>query len=242
MALADDFNKLSPKVKALLIGALFVLVGVAYYLYMLQPSLEQRAVVKTKLTEVEQKVAERERIAAQKERFLKEVALLKEAFQLALAKLPDQREIPGLFQAVSVAGREAGMDFLLFEPKASAKPADKKAPDVKANLKPSDQRAEQKQDQKPDGKAGPAKPGEPDRFYDEIPVSVKVKGVFNNVVYFFDKVAKLPRIINIEEISITQGKDGAGKATYIETSCTIKTYMFLEKKEGPAQKANEKAK
>lgn len=238
MALADDFNKLSPKVKALLIGALFVLIGIADWLYMLQPSLEQRAVVKAKLTDVEQKVAERERIAAQKERFLKEVALLKEAFHLALAKLPDQREIPGLFQAVSVAGREAGMDFLLFEPKASAKPAEKKTPDVKANLKPSDQRAEQK----PEGKAAQAKPAEPDRFYDEIPVSVKVRGVFNNVVYFFDKVAKLPRIVNVEEISMGMGKNGAGKAWSIETSCTIKTYMFLEKKEDPARKPNEKAK
>jgi type IV pilus assembly protein PilO len=164
-------------------------VGVAYWLYLLQPSLEVRTSLKAKLTDVEQKVAERERIAAQKERFVKEVALLQEAFRLALAKLPDQREIPGLFHAVSVAGKEAGMEFLLFEPKASVKPADKKGPDVKANLKPSDQRAEQKP---AGGKGVPAKSAEPDRFYDEIPVNVRVKGLFNHVVFFFDKVAKLP--------------------------------------------------
>ena len=238
MALADDFKKLSPKVKAVLIGALFLFAGVADWLYLLQPSLEKRAVVKTKLTELEEKVAERERITAQKERFVKEVALLREAFRLALTKLPDQREIPGLFQAVSVAGREAGMDFLLFEPKASAKPADTKAPDVKANLKPSDQRAEQK----PDAKGTPAKSADPGRFYDEIPVSVKVKGAFNNIVFFFDKVAKLPRIVNIQDISMGQGKNGAGKAWNIETSCIIKTYMFSEKKEEPARNPNEKAK
>lgn len=238
MALADDFKKLNPKMKAALIGVVFLLVGVAYWLYLLDPSLETRTALKTKLTDVEQKVAERERIAAQKDRFMKEVALLKEAFHLALAKLPDQREIPGLFQAVSVAGREAGMDFLLFEPKAPTKPAEKKGPDVKANLKPSDQRAEQK----PADKGAPAKPAEPDRFYDEIPVSVKVKGEFNNIVLFFDKVAKLPRIVNIGDISMIQGKNASGKSWSIDTSCMIKTYMFLEKKEDPARKPNEKAK
>ena len=238
MALADDIKKLSPKAKAGIIAAAFILIGVAYWLYLLQPGLENRSALKTKLEETERVVAEKERIAAQKERFIREIKALREAFQLALTKLPDQREIPGLFQAVSIAGKEAGMDFLLFEPKPSEKPADKK-PDVKANLKPSDQRAEQKPgtDKKP-----AAASAEAEKFYDEIPVAVTINGGFNNTVFFFDKVAKLPRIINIDQITMGDGKDAAGKFRVINTSCTIKTYMFLEKQAKIEQKPDEKKK
>ena len=234
MALADDLKNLSSKQKALIVGAVFLLVGVAYWLYLLQPSLEKQGSLNAKLTEVEREVAEKEKIAKQRDRFVKEIKLLQEAFRLALAKLPDQREIPGLFQAVSVAGREAGMDFLLFEPKPPEKSAEKK-PDTKANLKPSDQRAEQ-------DKKSTAPSPESDKFYDEIPVRVIINGNFNHTVFFFDKVAKLPRIINIEDISMGEGKDVAGKGRVINTSCTIKTYMFLEKKADVPQKPDEKKK
>ncbi|MDD5168022.1 MAG: type 4a pilus biogenesis protein PilO [Syntrophales bacterium] len=239
MALADDFKKLSPKMKALLVAVVFLLLGAVFWLYLLQPSLEERGALKTKLADVERQVAEQERIASQKERFIKEVKILQEAFRLALTKLPDQREIPGLFQAVSVAGKGAGMDFYLFEPKPPEKPPEKPVEtksSVKDNLKPSDQRA----DAKPaEDKKGPA---ESDKFYEEIPVKVTINGGFNNTVYFFDKVSKLPRIINIEDIVMGDSKDTAAKVRVITTSCVIKTYMFLEKKEDNTRKANEKAK
>jgi type IV pilus assembly protein PilO len=243
MALADDLKKLSPKMKALLIGMAFLLVGVAYWLYLLQPSLEKRSALKTKLTEVENIVAEKERIAAQKDRFIKEIKLLKEAFNLALTKLPDQREIPGLFNAVSIAGRDAGMDFLLFEPAPPEKPkVEEKKPDTKANLKPSDQRAEQKPADDKAASAAKTPPSSQDKFYDEIPVKVTITGSFNNTIFFFDKVAKLPRIINIEQISMGDGKDTTSKVRVINTSCIIKTYMFLEKKSDSTGKTDEKTK
>ena len=235
MALADDLKKLSPKVKALLVAAVFLLVLVAYWLYLFSPSYEERAALQTKLAEVEKEVAEKELAAAQRERYVKEIKLLKEAFNLALAKLPDQREIPGLFQAVSVAGKTAGMDFLLFEPKPPERPAPQAG--IKANLKPSDQRAEQKPG---DAKAGPPPP--PDKFYDEIPVKVTVNGNFNNTLYFFDKVAKLPRIINVEQIAMGDGKDIPARGRVVNTSCIVKTYMFLEKKTDGTQKPDEKKK
>ncbi len=240
MALADDIKKLPPKMKILIIVAGFLLVGVAFWLYLLSPSLEKRGTLKTKLADIERVVAEKERIAAQKDRFVREIKVLKEAFQLALTKLPDQREIPGLFQAVSIAGKDAGMDFLLFEPKPPEKPKpEEKKPDVKANLKPSDQRA----DQKPSDGSKPGSPSpESDKFYEEIPVKVTINGGFNNTVFFFDKVAKLPRIVNIEEISMGEGKDTSAKVRVINTSCIVKTYMFLEKKTDVTRKPDEKTK
>ncbi|MDI9570793.1 MAG: type 4a pilus biogenesis protein PilO [Pseudomonadota bacterium] len=226
---AEDLKKLSPKMLALLLTVVFLLLGYFYWFFLFNDAWEKRTALQAKTEDLARQIADKERIAAQKDKFLKEVKALKEAFAVALAKLPDQREIPGLFQAVSVAGREAGIDFLLFEPKPPEKPAtpEGKGAEVRANLKPSDQRAEQKPGTPSKGGAAPA--GAADRFYEEIPVKVIVNGGFVNTVFFFDKVSRLPRIVNIEGVSIGDAKDVPGRGRLTVTSCEIKTYMFTEK-------------
>jgi len=229
----DDLKKLSPRTKIILVVAAMGLLGYFYWFFLFQPAWDKRSALLEKKGQLEGQIAEKERIVAQKGRYLKEVALLKEAFQLALTKLPDEKEIPGLLLSVATAGRSAGVNFVLFEPKPPEKVVEKadKGAEVRAGLKPSDQRAEQKQEQKPpEGKKPPAKAEAPQSFYDEIPVAVTVSGGFNNTVFFFDKVAKLPRIINIEEISMGDAKDVKGRGRVITTNCLIKTYMFTEKK------------
>ncbi len=226
----EDLKKLSPKMLALLLVVTFLLLGYFYWFLLFNDAWQKRSALQIKAAELSQQIAEKERIVAQKAKFLKEIALLKEAFALALTKLPDQREIPGLFQAVSVAGRETGIDFLLFEPKPPEKPPEKppdKGAEVRANLKPSDQRAEQKPGDQ--AKGGPKPPPVSDKFYEEIPVRVNITGGFNNVVYFFDKVAKLPRIINIMDITIGDAKDVPVRGRVVNTTCVVKTYMFTEK-------------
>ncbi len=66
-------------------------------------------------------------------------------------------------------------------------------------------------------------------FYAEIPVSIKVSGSYHNVAMFFDKVSRLSRIVNIDNISITAQK-GTKKGLSLATSCTAITYRFVEEK------------
>jgi len=167
------------------------------------------------------------------------VAALKASYSVALQKLPAQREIPGLFHSVSNAGKEAGVDFLLFEPKAAIPKTMDKEPKAASLLKPSDQR---QTDPKVDAKQKPgdvnkATSTQAEPFYEEIPVNVTVIGNFQNIVYFFEKVAKLPRIINISDMTMGDRKEVKGKGNVINTSCTIKTYMFVDKKEPMSEKA-----
>ena len=220
----DTLKNLSPKIKLILLAIVFALLGYFYYFLVLQGAIEQRATLQTKLAELQEQVDRQERIASQKAKYLKEVVDLKEAFKVALTKLPDKREIQPLFQAVATSGKFAGLDFLLFEPKPRPKTSEVK-PGVKDNLKPSDQRAEQKP---ADGKA-PAKPPEPEKFYEEIPVTVTISGRFHNTLSFFEKVAGLPRIINIENITMGEGAEIKGRGWVIKTNCIIKTYMFIDK-------------
>ena len=208
----EDLKKMSPKVMALLILVAYGLIGYFYYFFFLQSALHEKATLQTKLSELQREVTEKERIASQKTRFLQEVAALKTAFQEALNKLPDKREIQPLFQTVASLGKSAGLDFLLFKPKPPEPPSQRSP------------------EQKPvSGNEPPPRAVEPDTFYEEIPVTVSLSGHFHSTLSFFEKVATLPRIINIENISMGEGKDVKGYGRVIKIDCVIKTYMFVDK-------------
>lgn len=235
----DEIKKLSPKAKAAIVVLVIFLIGYFDWFYFLSDSIEKRTSMTQKLEELQGKIKEKERFALQLNKYKAEVAALKESYSVALQKLPAQREIPGLFHSVSNAGKEAGVDFLLFEPKAAIPKTMDKEPKAASLLKPSDQRQTDPKveaKQKP-GDVNKAISTQAEPFYEEIPVNVTVIGNFQNIVYFFEKVAKLPRIINISDTTMGDRKEVKGKGNVINTSCTIKTYMFVDKKEPMSEKA-----
>lgn len=61
-------------------------------------------------------------------------------------------------------------------------------------------------------------------FYAEIPVAMSIRGDYHNLAIFFDKVARLSRIVNINNITINRGKETRD----LNTSCTAVTYKFVE--------------
>jgi type IV pilus assembly protein PilO len=234
----NDIKKLSPKQKALIVVVVFLLLGGAYIsLFMVEP-FQKKGTLEAELSQLKAQVTEKKSKEQEKEKYIKEVNALKETLKVALTKLPDQREIPGLLYSVAQSGKDVGIDFILFEPKTT----ERKPPQAQqAGGKPAAAKAPE---QKPGAAAPAGAKGAPaqqpeEKFYEEIPVKVTVTGGFHNTVGFFEKVAKLPRIINIEDIVMSGGKEIKGRAKhYISTSCMIKTYMFTEKTE--EKKADEK--
>lgn len=81
-------------------------------------------------------------------------------------------------------------------------------------------------------------------FYAEIPVDVKLSGVFHDLAHFFDKIANLSRIVNISNIVIAtqKGRKDAGSINLLNTSCKITTYRFVEGKKGAKAKKGKKKK
>ncbi len=237
----NDIKRMSPQAKALAIILIFLIIAYLDYFFFIGDALQQKISLDKKIEETQVQIKEKEKIALQLDKYITDVTALRENYKVALQKLPDQREIPGLFHSVALAGKEAGIEFLLFEPRATVpKSLDKLSsedPKASALFKTSDQKqAEQKpaaDTTKPaDGKKAPV----PEPFYEEIPVGVSVMGTFQNIVYFFEKVAKLPRIINISDITMGDRKDVKGRGYVITASCTIKTYMFVDKKEKDGEK------
>ncbi len=77
-------------------------------------------------------------------------------------------------------------------------------------------------------------------FYAEIPVEIKVRGTYHDVAVFFDKVGKMPRIVNIAGVAMEGAKESMGRWE-ITTSCQATTFKFLEQKEGEGPKPKKEA-
>jgi type IV pilus assembly protein PilO len=80
-------------------------------------------------------------------------------------------------------------------------------------------------------------------FYAEIPVAMSLRGDYHNLAVFFDQVARLNRIVNIENIQMSRLKKGRGSKTStskeLTATCTAVTYKFIDE---PPKKVTTKKK
>ncbi len=62
-------------------------------------------------------------------------------------------------------------------------------------------------------------------FYKEIPISLEMKGNYHNVAIFFEKVGRMKRIMNIQNVNM---KPVSPRSTELNVTCEAITYTFLE--------------
>jgi type IV pilus assembly protein PilO len=75
------------------------------------------------------------------------------------------------------------------------------------------------------------KPEEPQQFYARVPIDLAVIGHYHDLGVFFDKISKLPRIINVVDFNMTRAKEARAKDdSAVRASCLLNTYRFVEKK------------
>jgi type IV pilus assembly protein PilO len=208
----DDLMKLPPKMKALLIGLVFVVLGYLAFTFFVQSAMDKHSDLEARLTDLRQQVVEKEKTAAQMGRYLREIEETKASFRTALLKLPGEKEIPELLASIANAGRNAGVDFIAFEPK----PPERKPPETRPAA--------------PKPPPAATKQAAPEKFYEEIPIKVQLTGGFHNTLSFFEATAKLPRIVNIEDIAMSDAQEVRGRGRVLKTSCTLKTYTFVDVK------------
>ena len=72
-------------------------------------------------------------------------------------------------------------------------------------------------------------------FYAELPVTVKINGSYHDIGTFAADVAKLPRIVTLNGISVAPLKDNS----VMTLDATIKTFRYLDEEEVADQKAKE---
>jgi Tfp pilus assembly protein PilO len=77
-------------------------------------------------------------------------------------------------------------------------------------------------------------------FYNEWPISVKLRGTYHNLARFFDRMSRFSRIFNVDNLQITQSR-GRDQQT-IQASFTAKTFVYQEPEPTPAAPAGQPAK
>lgn len=75
-------------------------------------------------------------------------------------------------------------------------------------------------------------------FYAELPITVKINGGYHDFGAFAADIAKLPRIVTLNNISIAPVKDGG----VLSLDATTKTFRYLDEEEIAKQKKAEQAK
>jgi len=89
------------------------------------------------------------------------------------------------------------------------------------------------------------KPEVLENFYAQIPVEMKIIGKYHELGSFFDRVSKLPRIVNILDIAIekkTNQAKGGVDTGLLNASFRAVTYKFVEVKESSDKKQKGKKK
>ena len=64
-------------------------------------------------------------------------------------------------------------------------------------------------------------------FYQEWPITMGVLGNYHNLALFFDKVSRLPRLVNISNLNINS-QPTQTQSTTINAACTATTFVYVE--------------
>ena len=194
----EKVERLSKVQRILISGVLFALI-VGLFVYLLYwPKFENIKQLNTQLEKLEKKLKTAKRNAADLKKFQAKMKEAEVQFRMAMQKLPEKEEIPSLLTSISDSGQQAGLEFLLFEPK----------------------------------------PEKLKEFYAEIPVAMSIKWDYHNLAIFFDQVARLSRIVNIQNIQMSRAKDKATRD--LSTKCMAVTYKFIETSDKAKSKKKKK--
>ena len=190
LKMIDKVGKLSKLYRMLIsLGIILLFAGpLVYFSYL--PKMNKIEELNNQIVELDNKLTQVKNKARQLKSFEKQLAEAENEFKIVRKALPEKQEIPNLLASISQSGRDAGLEFILFQPRSEV---DKE-------------------------------------FYAEIPVNIQVTGSYHHLATFFDKVSRLPRIVNVDQVNITTDKD-AKDGTGLWTSCTAVTYRFVEKKD-----------
>jgi len=70
-------------------------------------------------------------------------------------------------------------------------------------------------------------------FYAEVPIEIEFSGDYHDIARFFDKVSKLPRIVNVSELNMEIDSQGS-ESTRLKVKGEATTFRFIEQPTTPA--------
>jgi type IV pilus assembly protein PilO len=114
----EKILKLPTKQKILILVLVVIIEAAALIWFLYLPKHKELAGLKVELSKLQSEIDDKTRIANNLPRLQKEYDQLNVELALALTELPNSKEIPSLLTSITALGKNAGLDFLVFRPKA----------------------------------------------------------------------------------------------------------------------------
>ena len=113
----EKIEKLTVLQRMLIAVGLIVVIVAGFVWYLIWPKVGQISEYRTKLEKIEKQLTTAKRNAAALKKFQAKMQEAEAQFKTAMRALPEKEEIPSLLTSISKSGQDAGLEFLLFEPK-----------------------------------------------------------------------------------------------------------------------------
>ncbi len=114
----EKILKLPTKQKIMLLVLVVFIEAAALVWFLYLPKYKELTGLKTELTTLQSEIDDKTRIVNNLPRLQKEFDQLNLELAQALTELPNSKEIPSLLTSITTIGKNAGLDFLVFKPKA----------------------------------------------------------------------------------------------------------------------------
>ena len=121
LELKGYFANISKRQRYLLIGLLGGGIIVGYVYLLMMPLWAEKGKLEGDLEKLRNDLALKKNIAANRPKLEQEIKGLEKQLEVALVKLPEEKEIPKLLTQVNTLGQQSGLEFQLFRPAAPIK-------------------------------------------------------------------------------------------------------------------------
>lgn len=116
--IVEELNKLTKIQRLFIFCAVFILLGGAFYYFSFLSKYDQIRHLESRRNQLQNQLVTARNKARDLQKYRTEMKEAQAQFHAAMEALPDKKEIPALLTAISQAGQDAGLEFLLFEPKS----------------------------------------------------------------------------------------------------------------------------
>jgi type IV pilus assembly protein PilO len=114
-------GNIPPRQRYLLLGVIAAGIVAAYVYLLMLPLWESKSKLEMDLQKLQADLEQKRMIAANLPKLEEEIKALGKQLEVALVKLPEEKEIPKLLTQVNTLGLQSGLEFLLFRPGAPVK-------------------------------------------------------------------------------------------------------------------------
>ena len=114
--LFEKVGNISKLHRILICVATFIVITGSFVYFLYLPKFEKLAQLNSDYKNLENRLVSAKKKAAQLNQYREKMKTAEAKYKIAMKALPDKKEIPSLLTSISEAGKEAGLEFLLFQP------------------------------------------------------------------------------------------------------------------------------